>query len=111
MLTTTWLKCLEAIMAIWLQMIFWHSFFSDKPFPVRQVPCIEESVLKNLRFIPGMRYAEDYWSSIQLVQRFKCGYLPKILYKYRRHDSNLTNNKEKQEEMEIKVVKSLGIDK
>jgi len=37
--------------------------------------------------------------------------LPKILYKYRRHDSNLTNNKEKQEEMEIKVVKSLGIDK
>jgi len=80
------------------------------------IPCPPSTLYRrkcfeNLRFIPGMRYAEDYWSSIQLVQRFKCGYLPKILYKYRRHDSNLTNNKEKQEEMEIKVVKSLGIDK
>lgn len=80
------------------------------------IPCPPSTLYRrkcfeNLRFIPGMRYAEDYWSSIQLAQRFKCGYLPKILYKYRRHDSNLTNNKEKQEEMEIKVVKSLGIDK
>jgi len=67
MLTTTWLKCLEAIMAIWLQMIFWHSFFSDKPFPVRQVPCIEESVLKTCVLFPawGMRKiigAASNWS-------------------------------------------------
>lgn len=80
------------------------------------IPCMpsimyRRKCFENLRFLPDMKYAEDYWMSIELAQRFRFGYLDKILYKYRRHDSNLTNNRAKQEEMEIKVIQDLGVEK
>jgi glycosyltransferase involved in cell wall biosynthesis len=80
------------------------------------IPCMPSTMYRKkcfegLRIDPCMKYAEDYWMCVQLAQRFKFGYLRKALYKYRRHDSNLTNNKAKQEEMEIKVVKQLGVEK
>jgi len=80
------------------------------------IPCMPSVIYRrkcfeSFRFLPDMRYAEDYWMSIQLAQRFRFGYLRKVLYKYRRHDSNLSKNEEKHKEMEIKVLKNLGADK
>ncbi len=83
----------------------------------RQImPCLPTLMYKrkcfeNIAYKPQMKYAEDYWMIIQLAQKYKFVYMKKILYKYRRHSNNLTNNKQAQENMEIQVIEDLGIDR
>lgn len=83
----------------------------------RQImPCLPTLMYRrkcfdNIAYEPHMKYAEDYWMIIQLAQKYKFAYIKKILYKYRRHSNNLTNNKKAQENMEIQVIEDLGIDR
>ncbi|WDV07469.1 glycosyltransferase [Lysinibacillus irui] len=69
--------------------------------------CIESGI----RYPENYSNAEDYLFTIQLSQHFNFGYLPKKLYSYRRHDSNLTNNHSKQLESECEIIQSLGVHK
>ncbi len=63
------------------------------------------------RFKSGLRHAPDYDFSIQLLNRFTIGYIPKALYGYRRHADNITNAHHLQRQSEIEIVRSLGVDR
>ncbi|MGL5633635.1 MAG: glycosyltransferase [Sarcina sp.] len=72
---------------------------------------IKKESLGSIRFDKKYRYAEDYKFTIELAKQMSFGYLDKNLYLYRRHDSNVTNNHQKQVNAEISVIKELGINK
>ncbi|NKI20922.1 glycosyltransferase [Paenibacillus dendritiformis] len=53
-------------------------------------------------------HGEDYFLMIEWTRRFVGAYLPKVLYRYRRHDGNLTNAHNKQMKAEIDIIKNIG---
>ncbi|MGL5820567.1 MAG: glycosyltransferase [Sarcina sp.] len=72
---------------------------------------VRKEVLGEIRFDCKYRYSEDYKFVIDLGRKTKFKYIDDVLYRYRRHDSNVTNNHQKQVNAEISVIKELGINK
>ena len=72
-----------------------HCFFRKKCFDV-------------IRYPKHLRRSEDYWTHIQMARHFRFGYLEEVLYKYRRHENNMTNKMKEHEESEIATVRQMG---
>lgn len=53
-------------------------------------------------------HGEDYFLMIEWTKRFVGAYLSKALYRYRRHNGNLTNAHYKQIKAEIEIIKNIG---
>ncbi|MCY6353988.1 glycosyltransferase [Clostridium sp. ZS2-4] len=68
--------------------------------------CVESGIKYNEEY----RHAEDYDFTLKLAKKFNVGYIPKSLYIYRRHQSNLTNEHKKQFNNEIEIIKKIGIE-
>ena len=63
---------------------------------------------KGLKYDESYRQSEDYKLTIELAQRHNISHLPKVLYQYRRHDKNLSNDQQKHEMNEKRIIKDLG---
>lgn len=77
----------------------------------RQVmPAVAAIVIRRECYEAGFRYdenlfgGEDYNFVLKLSEKFNFYYLPLNLYKYRRHNKNITNEQAKMEEGELKVL-------
>lgn len=70
---------------------------------------VRRKCFDNVKFPEGLRQSEDYYVTIELAKKYRFGYLEESLYKYRRHEKNLTNNRAEQEKNEINVIKNIGV--
>lgn len=63
-----------------------------------------ECYKKGCKFGGNSFMAEDYEFLLKLSQNFEFYYLPLVLYKYRKHEFNLTNKLKETQKLEIEVV-------
>lgn len=90
-----------------------HSYFLANLFFRQIIHCTASMMFRKkcfskLRYAEDIKQSEDYYITIQLAKEFKFGYLAEVLYKYRRHNANLTNNRSIQQENEIKIIRDIG---
>ncbi|MGL4452579.1 MAG: glycosyltransferase [Sarcina sp.] len=72
---------------------------------------IKSKLASNIRFDENYRYTEDYKFIIDLASIGNFRYINKVLYRYRRHDKNVTNNHIEQLKCECEIIKELGYEK
>lgn len=77
------------------------------------IPCppsllLRRKCLEAVKYPEDMIYAEDYLFTIKLLEQFNFYYLDFVLYRYRRHEENLTNKHNLQKNNEIEVIKNIG---
>lgn len=72
---------------------------------------IKRKIISDIRFDENYRYTEDYKFVIDLASVGKFKYINKVLYKYRRHEKNVTNNHKEQVNCENEIIKKIGCDK
>jgi len=53
-------------------------------------------------------HGEDYYLTIEMAKRFQYFYIPDLLYEYRRHAGNLTNQHQLQIAAERQIIRNLG---
>ena len=76
------------------------------------IPCppsimVKKECFQEVLYPTDLVNAEDYLFTLHLAKRFKFKYIDEVLYLYRRHEMNLTNNHSLQVENEINIIKSL----
>lgn len=71
---------------------------------------IKRECFEYITYPEDVKCSEDYYLTIEFAKRYQFGYLPEVLYKYRRHANNMTNNMAKQQENEIAIVTNLGVE-
>lgn len=70
---------------------------------------IRRKCLEEIKYDERMYHAEDYKFTLDLLQKCAVGYQSRADYVWRRHESNMTNEKVKQSQAERKVVRDLGV--
>lgn len=87
-----------------LCMLLFRQIIPIPPSIMLRRKCFEDGYFYN----NGYKHAEDYEFIIRLAQKYKFKYIPKPLYIYRRHENNLTNAHNLQQDREINVLRELG---
>ena len=82
----------------------------------RQIlPAPAALLIKRRCFDMGLKYdtryfqAEDYKLTLDLASNYSINYLPEILYSYRRHSHNLSNQHDIHKSNEVEILKRLGV--
>lgn len=90
-----------------LAMLIFRQIVPMPPAIMIRKKCYLEGISYNSDYV----HAEDYDFIIRLAQKYHFKYLKEPLYNYRRHSDNLTNNRRKQLDAEIRIIQDLGIDR
>lgn len=87
-----------------LAMLLFRQIVPLPPSIMARAECFRSGIRFNAEYVHG----EDYDLTLKLARKYCYGYLPKPLYIYRRHESNLTNSHQKQLRAEVDVISKLG---
>lgn len=90
-----------------LCMLLFRQIIPIPPSIMLRRKCFEEGYFYNNIY----KHAEDYEFIIRLAQKYKFKYIPEPLYTYRRHENNLTNAHNLQQDREVNVLRELGFSK
>jgi glycosyltransferase involved in cell wall biosynthesis len=77
------------------------------------IPCLPAIMARKTCFLTvpypeNLVHAEDYQLTIEMAKLFRFHYIPEVLYEYRRHAHNLTNQHQKQLLAEQNIILQLG---
>lgn len=90
--------------------------FASKMFVRQLIPGPASIMIRRKCIEDGLRYPErytntsDYYFTLKLSMNYKGMDIKKVLYRYRRHKKNLTNNHSKQVQCEIDILKDIGME-
>ena len=78
--------------------------------PCIQTVMVRRECFKYARYHEGVKNGEDYYCLLKLSERYRFGYLEESLYLYRRHERNLTNQKQLHLNNEVEIVRNYGVE-
>jgi len=79
------------------------------------IPCLpaimgRRKCFETVPYPEDLVHAEDYYLSIEMAKRYEFHYIPEVLYEYRRHNGNLTNQHRNQLSAEQRIIQNIGLD-
>lgn len=80
-----------------------------QPIPCPPSIMVRRKCFDKVIYPENLVNAEDYFFILEMAKYFKFKYIDKILYLYRRHQGNLTNNHVLQVKNEVNIVKDIGL--